>query len=343
MAGKQIDALTSTRGFAALLIVIFHFGLERFPFVHMQPFFSKGNMGVSYFYVLSGFIMCMVYKQQTISYGGYMKRRMARIAPVYYLAILISILPTIFDHYDRHLPYAKDFWKNVLLSVGFLQSFIPGHAMGVNAPGWSLSVEMFFYLLFPLLLLLYRKNEKRFVWMVLAVFIISQLSHLWLISIEATGMKKLHEFIYYNPINHLNEFTAGMAGCYFYEQSMAHNKLQRWPSILMLLAIIIVVMYLPVSMHNGLLSPLYILFIITVAMQQPRFLNWRPLVYAGEISYGIYILQMPMYYYTGRLNELFMHLQIQEFFYVYLILLFAASAFAYHVIEKPLRKAINRL
>ncbi|HEY1031760.1 MAG TPA: acyltransferase [Flavipsychrobacter sp.] len=346
MADKQISALTSTRGFAALLIVIFHFGLERFPFVHMQQFFAKGNMGVSYFFVLSGFIMCLVYNSKHVQFGDYMKRRIARIAPVYILAIILSQIPTIWQHYAGNVAFKQNYFKELLLNGLFLQAYIPGYALSINSPGWSLSVEMFFYLLFPLLILLYQKNPKGFVWLSAIVFAVSQAAHLYFMSKEIGKPFDVnrHELIYYFPLNHLNEFMAGIAGYYFYDRWKHAKWIRQIPSITLIVLMVILVIELPYSLHNGLLAPLYLLFIIVVAVQEPVFLRWKPLVYLGEISYGVYMLQMPMYYYMAKLNFHVIKLTNMDWFFLeYVIGLLLAAAISYHFIENPLRRLINRV
>jgi peptidoglycan/LPS O-acetylase OafA/YrhL len=102
-------------------------------------------------------------------------------------------------------------------------------------------------------------------------------------------------------------------------------------------------MYVIPSKHNGLLAPLYMLFIVAVALQQKSLLNIRSLVYLGDISYGIYILQMPVYFIVSEFNKSILHIGNVFFFLLYVIVLIVVSALCYTFIEKPLRKKINAL
>ena len=89
------EQLTFTRFFAAISIVIFHFGKNISPFNDstIKVLFSQAHIGVSYFFLLSGFIMILAYKEKgEIEFIDYIKRRFARIYPVYGLAILLLIV-----------------------------------------------------------------------------------------------------------------------------------------------------------------------------------------------------------------------------------------------------------
>ncbi len=326
---SRLDALTATRGIAAMLIVIFHFGLEVFPFSEAQRLFSKGNMAVSYFFTMSGFIMCYTYYNHPISFKTFITKRLARIGPVYWLAILSSLF-TIAD--KTNLVAALG------LNVLFLQSYIPGYALTINSPGWSLSVEVFFYLLFPFLLKLYKLHPKRFVIASILFYIASQIIHLYLVK-DTTGTNALHELVYYHPLGHLNSFVIGMAGYYVF------NNMYTWRSaytVLLIVCATAALVWLPYSKHNGLLAPLFILLIIGLAKQPVGWLTWKPLVWLGEISYGLYILQMPVFILLADANNAYLHIGYSVFFFVYVVLLIASAGIIFYTIEMPAKAVLTR-
>lgn len=332
MNEKHLNGLTATRGFAALMIVIFHFGLNVFPFNKMQPFFAKGNVAVSYFFTLSGFIMCYTYFNQQIEYKDYLKRRVARIAPLYWVAMILSII---------RIGKEAQLGFKTALNFFFAQAYVPGYALTINSAGWSLSVEMLFYLLFPLLLLLYKANQQRFAYRALLFYVLSQLVHLSMVAQAKPNNNSWHELTYYFPFAHLNEFVIGMVGYYFY----THNKEQmsKMPVLLTLGIVVLSMIYLPFSKHNGLLSPLFVLMIVGLACKKESWLGAKPLVWLGEVSYGIYILQMPVNYYVSKLNAKYLGLTTNWFFLFFVVMLVAISAVCYSFIEKPLRSKINSL
>jgi peptidoglycan/LPS O-acetylase OafA/YrhL len=145
----KLDALTSLRFFAAAMLVVFHSAPDLYPEVH--NFLRHKlllNQGVSFFYVLSGFILTYVYPnlQGRTSIVSFLRARIARVYPVYALSFLLS------------LPFASlpitQFFSLGALYLLMLQDWIPLRASfwSFNPPGWSISCEFFFYLVFPLLL-----------------------------------------------------------------------------------------------------------------------------------------------------------------------------------------------
>ncbi|MFY7757220.1 MAG: acyltransferase family protein [Flavobacterium stagni] len=142
----RIDQLTFTRFLAAVAIVIYHFGKRIFPFNADDVSFlvKHANIGVSYFYILSGFIMIISYgRSQKVAPLDYYKNRIARIYPVYLLGFLFYFPICIMINYP--IDYT------LIANATMLQSWMPGWVMRYNFPGWSVSVEMLFYFLFPLL------------------------------------------------------------------------------------------------------------------------------------------------------------------------------------------------
>lgn len=165
----RIEQITFTRFIAAFAIVIFHFGTKIFPFNnHYIAFlFRSANVGVSYFFVLSGFVMIVAYhKKKEIDSFEYYKNRFARIYPVYLLAILLV--------YSYHITRGTVDYKGMLLNLIVIQAWIPGDALSFNPPGWSLSVELFFYAIFPLLFnKLYSKKDVKKLRFLLFYFLLS--------------------------------------------------------------------------------------------------------------------------------------------------------------------------
>lgn len=133
------------------MVVVYHFtnnGRDLDPRNPLTPFFSQGYLGVPLFFVLSGFVLA--YSHVSVpNRRRFYWARFARVYPmavVAFLAVLpFAILRTV--HFHQHFPLAV-FPLNMLL----LQAWTPSLEYFVNGPEWTLSVEAFFYLLFPILL-----------------------------------------------------------------------------------------------------------------------------------------------------------------------------------------------
>jgi peptidoglycan/LPS O-acetylase OafA/YrhL len=162
----QVPALTSLRFFAAWGIVVVHYSpallLPDFP--GSRALLALLGATVPLFFVLSGFVLTLRYDAPLNSPAAhptavrrYALARFARIAPLYWLVLLATALAyAATDHGvslggDAHTPgKALSFLLNALA----LQAWVPDTTVQQfwNAPGWSISVELFFYALLPFLL-----------------------------------------------------------------------------------------------------------------------------------------------------------------------------------------------
>ena len=293
--------------------------------------------------MLSGFVMIIAYgKASKLSTSAYLRNRLARIYPVYFLALMLFVIPVVLAKSSIDL-------KDLLLNLTLTQSWIPGKAMVLNGPGWSLSVELFFYALFPFLFnKIYSKYSlKNILIPILIVFIASQLLlHFLVHSDFYQGYPSAsHDFIYYFPPMHLNEFLLGnIAGLFF----LKNKKTKNYDiPILIVFFILIIVMSFETGLnyHNGLLALVFVPLIVLISLNN-GFLtvvsNLKPLVFLGKISYGVYILQLPVY---RIVNYTFNTLEIHDEslkFYAFLIILIIASSLSYQFIENPIRNALRK-
>jgi peptidoglycan/LPS O-acetylase OafA/YrhL len=149
----SLPALTGLRFFAALAVLLYHYGAafaERSgvpgPLAHML---HNGYLGVSLFFVLSGFILTYTHQRDVLDrrfLADFYMARFARVYPVYLLALMIA-LPVLV----RPLSPA-----DVAAVLTMVQAWTPprssaGYLWVMQA--WTLSVEMAFYLFFPAILL----------------------------------------------------------------------------------------------------------------------------------------------------------------------------------------------
>lgn len=345
----RIEQLTFTRFVAAMAIVFFHFGkpLNIFSQPIIHTLLIQANIGVSYFFILSGFVMMIAYGRKSFVHPvSYMKNRFARIYPVYLLAIVLSLLyKCFFIHED--IP-AEDIFLNIFA----LQAWVPAKTMTVNFPGWSLSVEFLFYAVFPLLAnSVYKKlSFKTLSIMIVSIWAISQigfnmaLQSTW----ELGTAKETENFLFYFPVFHLNQFLLGnLAGLFFIKFLWNQQKKYDFALIALALLIALSLVFKPAHLnyHNGLLAILFVPFIILLAANSgflTDFFNKKPLIYLGEISYGIYILQVPVYWFTTYFLTKLGITGSLKVFLIYVFLLLILSALSYSFIETPLRERIKK-
>lgn len=298
---KPIHALTGIRFLAAMLVFLFHFGASFSERIGMPDFVSiflhNGKVGVSIFFVLSGFILTYTYTTRfahKFKFSDFFIARFSRIYPVYLLALLL-ILPV--------LPKALDAWS-VVCVLGMVQSWtLPFSSFGGAwvMQAWTLSVELFFYICFPLLLFLMR-NIK------LHTIIISLLITSILIVILGTpwidpGVKfvpllpiALTPIL---PVLRLPEFIFGMLICnLMFSAPQIGEKISGFGlSLASLLTIAILLAFSDVVQVKSLATVVFGVLIIQLSYGRNLIvsvLSSKYIVLLGGASYALYILQGPI-------------------------------------------------
>lgn len=344
----RIEQLTFTRFVAALLIVVFHFGSGSMHFTneYTQFLFKQANIGVSYFFILSGFVMIIAYhKKAKVNFMDYMVNRFARIYPVYLLAILCLLFLIVVSGQFNFTEF--------ILNLFMVQTWVPGQALVFNIPAWSLSVELVFYALFPFLYnRFYSKiSFNKLIVPIILFWLISQVLFHYLIN-QTTFIDLFYSSkdVMYHPVFHLNEFVIGnLAGLYFVKKSTETKNYDVHIIALVILSLIALKFPIGLSYHNGLLAVLFIPIIILLSLNNgfiTKLFNKKAFIFLGEISYGLYILQFIVWMYISdyRLNKYFGLDKAEDFlfcFFLRLAILVGISALSYLYIETPIRNKIK--
>lgn len=309
----RLQALTTIRFFAALQVVLFHMRVTGMlaggPWWY-QNFASIGYVGVNCFFVLSGFILVYTYAGTIPKARRFWQARFARIYPAYAFSLAVSA--PFFFYAVRHLDLPMFAWSKEhfvaasLLTISLLQSWIPGAALTWNPVCWSLSVEAFFYLVFPLLLVWTKGLVSRGLLAGVVVWSLVSLTFSVLyIVVHPDGIDKISSpeitlfwknVLSFNPLVRLPEFLVGMfAGRLFLAREADHKS--GTPLILCGAVTVSTLTVLVGKIPNplisaGFLSPAFAAIIYGLA-RQPRwscFLGCRGLVLLGEASYSLYLL-----------------------------------------------------
>lgn len=152
--GVRLDQLTSLRFFAALAVLASHLWPLAEEANPLQPLartlFHEGYAGVSFFFMLSGYILAHTYQGKlaggAISRGHYLALRLARIVPLHWLVGVPLAIWALAESGTAMLP-------KVAVNLALLQAWVPDPDwyFTVNEPSWSLSDEAFFYTCFAFL------------------------------------------------------------------------------------------------------------------------------------------------------------------------------------------------
>jgi peptidoglycan/LPS O-acetylase OafA/YrhL len=354
--------LTSLRGIAAVLVVLFHaqiFGLAPY-FASATLLPVKGYIWVDFFFMLSGFVIAHSYGQRFVSglsrrdLADYLTARFARIYPLH-LVMLVAFLAiqlarsTIFgDVYplaNREGGFGPaDFTMPSFFGNLFLVQALPFYAdPSWNAPAWSISCEAAVYFVFPVLYLALARAGRTMLWLA-GLLSAATLTVLY-------GIAQPHSLdADYNILRCAAEFTIGL--CLY--QLYAGRRL---PEFLAQDAIAwTVVALLILSLHLGLadlllVPELALLLLVAVANRGTlrAALEARVPEFLGRISYSIYMVHFPVFFVAalaaralGGPDALLGQSPAVRmvFFAAALVVVIALSTLTYHAIEVPCRKAI---
>ena len=256
-----------------------------------------GYYAVGTFFALSGFVLARSYGPASWNRSRLMRYgvgRFARIYPVYLLSLLI-VAPIMFsDVFLRHGGRAAG---NVMLLANYglvLQGWSLTLPVNWNTPAWSLSCEFFFYLCFPLAVVLVKKIS----W-----------PRIWSIAGAALLLPALFYFIgippAWRPIIHLSDFLLGIAAAGIFEALLRcqHFLVGRgyWlyvPAALIGAAVIAYPNILGnASAAGSVVRPMNGLLILGLALgggMTARALSASIVVFLGQASYSLYILHIPL-------------------------------------------------
>jgi len=166
---KRLFTLDVSRGFAALGVVLAHWphfvnGTTSLPenfdrvslplYAVLRMFYEKGYMAVAYFFIVSGFIFFWLYKSsienKNTSFGNFWIQRISRLYPLHIATLLIvALLQTIyFSHNGNWFVYPFNDIYHFFLNLSFVSGLGFENGWSFNAPVWSVSIEIFAYLVF---------------------------------------------------------------------------------------------------------------------------------------------------------------------------------------------------
>lgn len=359
----RLPALTSLRFFAAFHVVIFHFlamQIIRGP-AWYQKLSSIGYVGVTFFFVLSGFILVYTYAGRPMILKDFWRARFARIYPAYAFSLLITGPWFFFAVLMLDVPFFAWAKAHLTLTCGLvlslLQAWVPQAALSWNPVAWSLSVEAFFYLLFPffLVFLVRRSQTQLFLiaagsWLVTLVlsgsYVIRNPDHLTVVNADVLGASWLNA-LKFNPLARLPEFLLGMACGFLFLRSQRDSK-HALPLVFSGIAAFALVVgfsnVIPYPiLHTALLGPAFAAIVYGLALRPKwgAFLENRLLVLCGDASYSLYLLHsmiMGMFFF-GRTGQL-QHQSVLGVL-VFVLIAITISALVYRFIEEPARRKLN--
>jgi peptidoglycan/LPS O-acetylase OafA/YrhL len=354
---QRLNALTGLRSFAAINIVLFHFSNPLW-FGLLAPVVNAGYVSVSYFILLSGFVLGYNYNIRArageLDRKRFWKARFTRIYPIYLLSLLLS-LGMLGQEYGSHT-HAM-FWTGVVLTPLLLQGFIPAIATFLNTPAWTMSAEAFYYLIFPWLAR-WKRPERiaPHLWKMAGIWALGMVPGALYMIFNPDGIAHPDRWSYgpwlwalkYTPYAHVASFIFGVMLAELDELLPRQGWLRfglgagGFAGIFGLLTLGSLVPY--AIMHDGLLMPLFACIVLGLAGENPlsRALGVRPLVFVGEASYCLYLLHFNLWHLIHD-THLLDHLGLIRFDpWISYAMLIGLALLALHIIEKPAQRQLRK-
>ncbi len=269
-----------------------------------------GSIALALFFLLSGYLLTWT-EGRRASKGGYSVRsyafrRALRLLPAYYVALALIIVLHLTDVLKGEGPT----FASTLVYLGMLQSFVPiSHRdMGFDPAFWSLTPELVFYALLPLLVLKIRGLYGR-----LALFGVlaaaSVMINIYMFTYPDAGGGFIPAYLYLFPLTHLWIFIAGVLLRMLVERLEEKRPGGSWPALgFSLFASFLVLLpllpYLPflgewltstsrIVDGPSILTLVAALLFVAALLGSPiltRILSWRLLGFVGVISYSLFLL-----------------------------------------------------
>jgi peptidoglycan/LPS O-acetylase OafA/YrhL len=299
---KEIRALTGIRGVAALIVFLSHTretliarGLD-LPMPDVaQRLFMTGGRQVDIFFVLSGFILALTYKDwfdDSLNSAGYLKflrRRFARIWPLHAFMLLLTVALVAGAQFTHaRILNGLGRFSFATLPMDFLLvhawPFFATSAteeMEWNPPSWSISIEAFAYLLFPVFLVVTCSARKKQPWLLLAASVAFGFACNALVPWDRTSFTGLGRG--------LSEFGLGCVTANLFASRTA-DWLRSNVGATVAFAVLVTCFAFPPETWFGIgLVTAPLLLALSGSNYLSRVLSLRPIYFLGEISYSIYL------------------------------------------------------
>ena len=342
----EIDGL---RALSVFSVIIYHAKI----YFTSEPFLKGGFLGVDLFFVISGYLMTSIIYEQSknnnFSFKKFILKRIRRIFPAILFICIVS-LPFIYFHI---MP--KDLIeqiKSILSSIFFFSNFFYSYISQEYAAEssllkpfihtWSLSVEMQFYVILPLIIVLVIKKDlslfKTFLILIIIFFICSLFSNIY-----------FQDLNFYNSISRLWEFLFGGLVYLIQKKNFKINQNNSFINSLIILSFFTIIFYFIIFdtdlfFKTWLLIPFVFCSGILIFFKENNLMNklfnLNLISYIGKISYSLYLTHFPIFAFS-RITD-FTKGNFEKKIYLG-ILIILVSIILYKFIETPFRnqKKIN--
>jgi len=314
---KYFNGLNALRFFAAYLVVLHHAEQIRLKYhlfsLKQYSLFNNGGVGVTFFFVLSGFLITYLLLKENriyndISIRNFYVRRVLRIWPLYFMLVGIGTLALPILIKLLHINYAMPYhFTNVfgyyLFFMPFMVNVLFGHHL--LEPLWSIGVEELFYLSWAPAIKVFRKHILSIIIITISIKLALSIGLYFsnvsasikevvgMLQFEAMGIGGLGAYIIFNRQKDIKEgfiFSKAFQVLMFV---FIISYVLFWKELSAFSDIFKILWTTPLASHI-LMMLVFCWLIINISLNENSLvkLNGKKLNFLGEISYGIYMYHM---------------------------------------------------
>lgn len=327
--------INGLRAISFISVFLFHIQSSMFP---------GGYLGVDAFFVISGYVITQslykdYLKNNSINILNFFIRRFKRIVPALMLMLTSTFLIySIFYNLKNFKEIFYSFISSIFAVSNFIyfkfsKDYFLNSLDNLYLHTWSLGVEEQFYFVYPFLLyILFKINKK--------IIFLTSFTFLYIISIFFLKNSILNEFIFdfYSPYLRIFEFFFGCSAFYIYNfkrKYIVNKSFFSNFSLLSIIAIIVFQKYLN-NFYFEILLMSFSVAVLLICFKKNYLLQIFSLpiiIYLGKISYGMYLWHFPIIYFLENLI-------ISKFllYFISFALTFLIASISFEFFEKPILK-----
>jgi peptidoglycan/LPS O-acetylase OafA/YrhL len=362
----KLDYIDALRGIAALSIFFYHIygtvgSLTKWAYpIEIVPerFISLTLAGIPLFFIISAFTLYLSLDSkagESLRFVKFYIRRLFRIAPLFYFLLILVAISSFIT--EKGVPS----WTNLLANFTFTFNLIPQYSTSLFQGGWTVGVEMLFYLILPLIFL--KVNSLgRSVLLFIGFYALCQGIRPLLVWMVGEGIMASTNYYYYTFFHWAYIFPLGIVCYLVYKHNLPRIRYEyRNALALSMLIISLIILFLfinniplsdklfdlyePLAGLTSLLSmsPIaVVLMLLSLSLSPNRFIVNRFTRFFGTISYSLYlthpfIIEPLKPAYLHIYNHTIFSTDVSLFLCIFLTLLIVTpiSLLTYHLIETP--------
>jgi peptidoglycan/LPS O-acetylase OafA/YrhL len=327
----RMDYVDFAKGIAIILITLFHLHSHyllpvRFTvsIFDLGIIFDRGRIGIYLFIFLSGYLFAMSSKKRTtgITYSHYLLKRFARIAPAYYVAIFVwNILSPHLYSLNHNLTH-----------VFFIHTFYYKTFFSITPTFWYIAVQMHLYVLAPVMMTFYNKNNRL---TVVLAFLVALSTNTLLIKWVP---KEIALYVTQSVLTYMFPFVLGFL-LYEKKESIIRVMDNRIISVMFFVLTVFLIL-LPTSyillinkgdLYFVILGFMLSVYIVSFSKESINYRKFplRQIAFVGRCSYSIFLYNYIFKIHSPILNNLPGYI-----FYFFMVIAFGIGM--HFAIERPL-------